>query len=83
MTTVYRVHFVSADAASRARRALEAQGFAVQWLAPDEARSAYALDATIAGSEADASSRLDAALLTIDHDPVIEYHVAGIDSFTE
>jgi hypothetical protein len=86
VTVIYRIYFASPAAMSVARRNLEAQGFFVEDAPPEEsATSGQALDAALetAAGESDASSRLDAALLTIEHDPVIEYQVQRLEPFTD
>lgn len=85
VTAVYRIHLASSAAMSAARSNLEAHGFSVEDAPRSEAPTGHALDAVIqaAAGEEEASSLLDAALLTVDHDPVIEYQLQRLESFTE
>jgi hypothetical protein len=84
VTVVYRIHLASSAAISAARSNLEAQGFSVEDAPRSEAPTGHALDAVIqAAGESEARSLLDAALLTVDHDPMIEYQLQRLESFTE
>jgi hypothetical protein len=77
----YRVQFGSADAVTAAADRLVRAGFAVT-PQPDDA-DGFALEASMTAEVDRADDALAQALSGIDHDPVIEWHVARFTGFVQ
>ncbi len=75
------VHFASAEAVTVATDRLTRAGFAVT-PQPDAAEG-FALDASMTAEVDRADKALAEALSGIDHDPVIEWHVARFTGFVQ
>lgn len=76
----YRVEFrATADVAAAVER-LSSAGFAVA--APPDDTTGLALEASLAAPVDQADPALDQALSGIDHDPLIEWHVARLTGLT-